>query len=418
MEVRDEATGARSVQQEDHSVAGPAQATAVATSSAIAADMIEVDILDSLQCAICLELLHKPCVNTCGHAFCFWCFHHAMNGLSKSHCPLCRAEFKHFSAVCLPLHSYITAKYPSQAAARDAQTMEQEHNEFHAESPSLPIAPLSVTAQTFACAGCGALAAPPAVLTCGHVVCARVGERWHRCPVQGCVGRDPADGTLAVCTLMESIIEAQFSPDYQQALRRPERCAALLQAADEEPSQSQTAAADDGEEEEDPTSMIGSQVKLHSLSSAAGLELNGQLGAIEGYDPVAGRFEVILSSSSRRVRVRPTNVQRQGGGSSETYTHFGRGCDGCGVFPIVGRCYRCQDCSEAIGYDLCGRCFDIGFHRRPAAVEGGGRFNQAHLPEHRMTEVKQEETVLHTLQRQHPELTPDQIIALLEHAQR
>jgi hypothetical protein len=23
-------------------------------------------------CAICLELLYKPCVNHCGHTFCFW----------------------------------------------------------------------------------------------------------------------------------------------------------------------------------------------------------------------------------------------------------------------------------------------------------------------------------------------------------
>lgn len=411
MEARDEAAGARTVQQEVQRVTSqPARAEA----------SLETD---DLQCAICLELLHKPCVNTCGHAFCFWCFHHAMNGLSKSHCPLCRAEFKHFSAVCLPLHSYITATFPVPAAARDAQTKEQEKDEFHAESPSLPTASTCVTAQTFACAGCGALAAPPAVLTCGHVVCARVGERWHRCPVQGCVGGAPVDGTLAVCTLVESIIEVQFRQAYQQALSRPERCVAVLQAAKEESLQAGTEATGDGDGETDPTSMIGSQVNLHSLSSAAGQELNGQTGTIERYDDVAGRFEVILSSSLRRVRVRPTNVQRQPGGSSETYTHFGRGCDGCGVFPIVGRCYRCQDCSEAIGYDLCGRCFDIGFHKRPAGGGkcpggGSGRFNQAHLPEHRMAEVEQEETILHTLQRQHPELTPDQIIALLEQAQR
>lgn len=199
--------------------------------------------------------------------------------------------------------------------------------------------------------------------------------------------------------------------------------------------------------------MIGSHVELHSLTSAAGQQLNGQQGTIAQYDAAAERFEVVLSASSRRLRVRPMNVRRrrepEGGGggaeaaggggsssngSSETYTHFGRGCDGCGVFPIVGRCYRCEDCSEAIGYDLCGRCFDLGFHKRepPAGAGGGsgegeargpgggggggggGRFNQAHRPEHQLVEVEQEETFLHTLQRQHPELTVDQIIALLQ----
>ena len=47
---------------------------------------------DDFSCAICLELLHKPCVNRCGHAFCFWCFHQAM-GLSASHwCADCTLE--------------------------------------------------------------------------------------------------------------------------------------------------------------------------------------------------------------------------------------------------------------------------------------------------------------------------------------
>lgn len=27
---------------------------------------------DDWRCAICLELLYKPCINTCGHAACFW----------------------------------------------------------------------------------------------------------------------------------------------------------------------------------------------------------------------------------------------------------------------------------------------------------------------------------------------------------
>ena len=31
--------------------------------------------------------------------------------------------------------------------------------------------------------------------------------------------------------------------------------------------------------------------------------------------------------------------------STESYTHFGRGCDGCGVYPVRGRCYKCADCS-------------------------------------------------------------------------
>ena len=83
--------------------------------------------------------------------------------------------------------------------------------------------------------------------------------------------------------------------------------------------------------------------------------------------------------------------------------HFGVGCDGCGVFPIVGRRFCCADCSEAIGYDLCGRCYDTGLHKREAP---SGRFNQAHKPEHRMEEMEQVDTWLHRLQRHRPHTLP------------
>ena len=390
--------------------------------------------LDELQCAICLDTLHKPCVNSCGHAFCFWCFHHAMNGLSKSHCPLCRAEFVHFAAVCEPLHAYIATTFPAEALQRDAQTKEEE-KEFHAESPALAL-PKASGPEAFACVGCKGLASPPAVLTCGHVVCARLTEQWPGCPVPRCVGGAPA-GNLAVCTLLDSIVVAEHSEAYSEAKGRPQGCAAELsaipggadQAAADEAAQATTANPADAAE------MVGSRVELHGLASEAGQLLNGQRGVIEEYDEPAGRYVVVVevlpgprawTSRTNRVRARPANVRpvarAAGSASSETYTHFGRGCDGCGVLPIIGRCYRCEDCSEEIGYDLCGRCFDLGFHKREAAGGrgggGGGRFNQAHRPEHALVEVEQEETFLHALQRAHPEMTVDQIMALVQEHQQ
>src|SRR3990167_1069815 len=36
------------------------------------------------------------------------------------------------------------------------------------------------------------------------------------------------------------------------------------------------------------------------------------------------------------------------------------GCDGCGIFPIVGdKFYRCTDCLEVVGYDLCANCYEV-----------------------------------------------------------
>jgi hypothetical protein len=27
---------------------------------------------DDWRCPICFEMIYKPCVNVCGHTFCFW----------------------------------------------------------------------------------------------------------------------------------------------------------------------------------------------------------------------------------------------------------------------------------------------------------------------------------------------------------
>ena len=39
---------------------------------------------EDLTCPICQDLLVKPVVNACGHSFCFWCTHRAMDPLSPS----------------------------------------------------------------------------------------------------------------------------------------------------------------------------------------------------------------------------------------------------------------------------------------------------------------------------------------------
>ena len=154
----------------------------------------------------------------------------------------------------------------------------------------------------------------------------------------------------------------------------------------------------------DPTSLVGEPVEVHSLSSAAGQALNGLRGSVELFDADAGRCVVLVHSGNqaRRVRVRPENLKPL----TFPYIHFGVGCDGCGEFPIEGRRFRCADCSEAIGFDVCGACYDRGVHLR----SDSGRFNQQHTPEHAMQEQPQEVTVLHQLQRAHPELSVEEIM--------
>ncbi|CAI5480308.1 unnamed protein product [Closterium sp. Yama58-4] len=80
------------------------------------------------------------------------------------------------------------------------------------------------------------------------------------------------------------------------------------------------------------------------------------------------------------------------------FIHISVGCDGCGAFPIVGARYRCLDCPERVGFDLCAACYSCP----PPVV---GRFNQRHVSTHRMVEVRQRDGMWHRIfESVHPEL--------------
>jgi hypothetical protein len=51
------------------------------------------------------------------------------------------------------------------------------------------------------------------------------------------------------------------------------------------------------------------------------------------------------------------------------------------MYPIIGDRYRCVDCTEIIGFDLCGDCYK-NRSKRP------GRFNQKHTPDHKLELVQ------------------------------
>lgn len=51
------------------------------------------------------------------------------------------------------------------------------------------------------------------------------------------------------------------------------------------------------------------------------------------------------------------------------------------MFPITGDRYRCVDCKEKMGFDLCGDCYDTR-SKLP------GRFNQQHTSDHSFKLIK------------------------------
>ena len=56
--------------------------------------------------------------------------------------------------------------------------------------------------------------------------------------------------------------------------------------------------------------------------------------------------------------------------------------------PIIGERYKCKDCWEEIGFDVCEAC-----HNNPSNISG--RFNQQHEPEHNFEIVQPQGNVEH-----------------------
>lgn len=51
------------------------------------------------------------------------------------------------------------------------------------------------------------------------------------------------------------------------------------------------------------------------------------------------------------------------------------------MYPIKGDRYKCIDCKEAMGFDLCGDCYN-------SRSKLPGRFNQQHTPDHKFEKDK------------------------------
>jgi hypothetical protein len=83
-------------------------------------------------------MLCKPVVNACGHVFCFWCVHRAMDGLGTSHCPLCRADYTHLAAPCTALSEHLARTFPAEYAKRLRENLDEEEANAYGNSPDIP----------------------------------------------------------------------------------------------------------------------------------------------------------------------------------------------------------------------------------------------------------------------------------------
>lgn len=325
------------------------------------------EIPDEFQCCVCLEILYKPVVLGCGHIACFWCIFKAMNTWRESHCPICRHSYHHFPSLCRLMHSLLVKLYPL-ASARRVKQVEEEEKEVGYCSPEFDddlsesrcktnlvpdtASPHSVSSQKcgsvgerahssidvsldtvvpatsssetnkqvlvtdLLCGICKLLLCKPVVLNCGHVYCENCvinpSDKLCRCPV--CQLEHP-NGYPNICLVLEHYLEEQFSELYAERKR----------ASVERPDR--------------------------------------QIPSTRNQDEAAGCKSLPKFDLSAWLT---------GGGPQ---IHFGVGCDYCGMCPIVGERYKCKDCKEKIGFDLCEGCYK-------STSKLPGRFNQQHTPEH------------------------------------
>ncbi|KAK7292963.1 hypothetical protein RJT34_15821 [Clitoria ternatea] len=364
-------------------------------------DNEQEQVPDSFVCCVCLDLLYKPIVLSCGHICCFWCVYKSMNCLRESQCPVCRHQYYHFPTVCQMLHFLLLKVYTVAYKTREHQTFEEEKKsglyspQFdpntcesqakfgHSGIPSssianfpsnscnvatsewmqqstthggdvgavylehscdgepgmvgtpadrkkLPQEELSlkqkISVADVMCIMCKQLLFHPVVLNCGHVYCETciVNIADEMLRCQVCQSPHPK-GFPKVCLEFDHFLEEQFPEEYGQ--RR------------------------------DAIKLSPVKVKPETPSSCS--QDNGNKG------------ENLDWWSNPDLKV-----------------HIGVGCDFCGMFPIIGDRYRCIDCKEKMGFDLCGDCYTTR-SKLP------GRFNQQHTSEHEFKLV--ESNIIHDI---------------------
>ncbi|KAI3787891.1 hypothetical protein L2E82_00387 [Cichorium intybus] len=328
-------------------------------------------VSDHFICAVCLDILYKPIVLVCGHVTCFWCCHRSMDMRGQSHCPLCRHPYRHFPAVCRLLDIFLKKMYPISYDRRKTQTLEDEQqsslgfaqdvdylvnneelNHLNiVDQPSnstsedkLSINPSTeekksingsssgnhkqVTPADLLCSTCKQLLFRPVVLNCGHVYCEACitvpEDKVIKCQVCQC---NHPSGFPKVSKELDYFLEEHFSSEYAHRKNSTK--------LDQEQSQN------------------GNSLTSSSTSDSQGSKFPY---------PTEENFLQWWTLHGSKF-------------------HPGVGCDRCGMCPIIGDRYRCKDCKEKSGYDLCGDC-----HNTDSKLPG--RFNQKHTPEHRLELVK------------------------------
>ncbi|KAJ0092582.1 hypothetical protein Patl1_25967 [Pistacia atlantica] len=354
----------------------------------------------------------------CGHISCFWCVFNAMNVWHESHCPVCRHPYNHFPSICQLLHFVLSKLYPLTFKRREREVGEEENKRGHfspqfdcylfGSNPSKGFENVGNTLhspshqQESHCSGEGKSSSVMNLLEttveCGNDTCkpATSSERSEATP----------NATIQECNLVGNNIENkslnQISVDdlscaaCEKMLFQPvvlncghvycESCIVIPE----------------GGNFRCPVCQSLQPRGLPNVCLILKHFLEEQFPAL-----YAERGKALLKQTncsrqqhSSRTSPFPKNAYSSWWSGSGPKVHVGVGCDLCGMSPIIGERYKCKDCKESIGFDLCENC-----HNNPVKIPG--RFNQQHKPEHKL-ELVQPAGISDLLYRMNSELSDDE----------
>lgn len=366
---------------------------------------------ESFLCVICRELVYKPIVQSCGHLFCFWCVHRAMNCDTESYCPLCRSPYNHFPRVCELLHFLLFKAFPEDYRQRAEEVLEQERT-------------LEIFSPQFG---------DPQIAKIMDDSKLSSSETTANFPERESSQEDSLSESNVTTKCMDSILSSGLirnGTDSRHASSLRHQCVSVnvetsvtinsLEANDG--SESVVSRTTNGQANapslisfnkvtvEDalccyckrllyhPTVLNCGHVFCQScIKTSEERTLNCQVcqSLHPGDQPcVCLRLHQFLEQTftveyaERKQSVLVQEKMHQPRCTKEAKRtiaemleiHPGAGCDYCGVMPIVGKRYKCLDCEESIGFDLCGTCYEKG-----SVLPG--RFNQQHTSEHHFQEI-------------------------------
>ncbi|KAL2619600.1 hypothetical protein AAZV13_08G316300 [Glycine max] len=330
---------------------------------------------DSFVCCVCLDLLYKPIVLSCGHMCCFWCVYNSMSCLRESQCPVCRNQYYHFPTVCQLLHFLLLKIYTAAYKRRESQTLEEEKKSgFY--SPQFD----PDTCESQAKFGHSGIPSSSSILNLTSNSC-NVGT--SECLEQsGSTANEGDEGTI-------------FSNREPDIIGTPAKGKKLPQ---EELSLQQKLSVADvtlycqicviNIDDEMLRCKVCQSPHPRGLPKVC-LELDHFLE--EQFPEEYGQRRDAIELQQIKVKPdTPSSCSLDGGKKPEntdwwsdpdSKVHIGVGCDFCGMFPIIGDRYRCIDCKEKMGFDLCGDCY-------ASRSKLPGRFNQQHTSEHKFKLVQ------------------------------